>query len=219
MTQRYAIYFAPAPDTALDAFGRDWLGDVPPGGVDTAAWAEVTEAARSYRFHATLKPPFVLARGCTAKELDRALIDFAAGHAAFAARLELRALHGFLALMLAEPSPAMQVLADDCVRDFDGFRAPPEAAELARRRRAKLSPAHERNLERWGYPYVFDAFRFHMTLTRRLNDTERANWEPILRARAASAIEKPVTIDAVTLFMQPEAGHPFRKLRRYPFAG
>lgn len=219
MTQRYAVYFAPAPASALAAFGAAWLGESAPDGIDAAAWAEVTEAARGYCFHATLKPPFVLARGRTAKQLDRALADFAADHAAFEVRLELRALHGFLALMLAEPSSRLQALADDCVRDFDGFRAPPGEAELARRRRARLSPAHEENLSRWGYPYVFDEFRFHMTLTRRLNDAERAQWEPILRTRAASAIEGPVAIDAVTLFMQPDTGQPFRELRRYAFAG
>ena len=219
MTQRYAVYFAPAPSTALEMFGDEWLGEAAPGGVDADAWTEITEAARGYRFHATLKPPFVLAKGRTAKQLDRALIDFTAGRETFDVQLELRALHGFLALMLAEPSPAMQALAADCVRDFDGFRAPPTEAELARRRRAKLSPAHERNLERWGYPYVFDEFRFHMTLTRRLNDDERATWEPVLRQRAAAVVGSTIAVDAVTLFMQPDTGQPFRKLRRYAFSG
>lgn len=217
MPQRYAIYFAPAPDTPLDAFGTSWLGESAPDGVDTAAWAEITEAARGYRFHATLKPPFVLAKGTTAKQLDRALVEFAAGRDAFEERLELRVLHGFQALMLAAPSAAMRALADACVADFDRFRAPPTEAELARRRRARLEPAHEAYLARWGYPYVFDAFRFHMTLTRRLNEAERAIWEPALRARAASAIEKPVAIDAVTLFMQRDTGQPFQVVRRYPF--
>lgn len=217
MPQRYAVYFAPAPGSALAAFGDGWLGETPPDGVEHAAWAQVTEAARGYRFHATLKPPFVLASGRTAVELDRALAAFAAGRGAFDVRLELRALHGFLALMLAEPSPRMQALADACVTEFDRFRAPPSEAELARRRRARLSPAHEANLERWGYPYVFDQFRFHMTLTRRLNEAERALWWPVLQARATSAIEEPVAIDAVTLFMQRDAGQPFQAVRRYPF--
>jgi putative phosphonate metabolism protein len=215
--QRYAVYFAPAPGSALAAFGDDWLGETAPEGVDAAAWAELTGAARGYCFHATLKPPFVLAKGRTAVELDRALSAFAAEQEAFTVRLELKALYGFLALMLAEPSAQMQGLADACVVEFDRFRAPPTEAELARRRRARLSPAHEANLDRWGYPYVFDAFRFHMTLTRRLNDAERAQWEPVLRARAASAIEEPVAIDAVTLFMQRESGQPFQVVRRYPF--
>ena len=219
MPQRYALYFAPAPGTPLAAFGESWLGDAPPAGIEPEPWAEITEAARGYRFHATLKAPFVLADGTTAKQLDRELADFAAGRHAFLETLELHELHGFLALMLAAPSANMRALADACVTAFDHFRAPPSEAELARRRRAKLSPAHEANLGRWGYPYVFDAFRFHMTLTRRLSDRERDTWRPILQSRVVSAIEKPVAIDAVTLFMQRESGQPFQVVRRYPFAG
>ena len=48
------------------------------------------------------------------------------------------------------------------------FARPPGAAELERRRKAGLSAAQEKMLLRWGYPYVLDEFRFHLTLTGRL---------------------------------------------------
>ena len=67
-----------------------------------------------------------------------------------------------------EPSAALQALADACVEQLDRFRAPPSDAELARRRRASLTPRQDAMLVRWGYPYVFDTWFFHMTLTRRL---------------------------------------------------
>ena len=65
----------------------------------------------------------------------------------------------------ADVAPALQALADACVEGVDRHRAPPDEAELARRRGAGLSPEREANLRRWGYPDVFETWRFHMTLT------------------------------------------------------
>ncbi len=45
--------------------------------------------------------------------------------------------------------------------------------ELQRRRAANLTPRQEFLLMHWGYPYVLDEFRFHMTLTRRLPDEKQ----------------------------------------------
>jgi hypothetical protein len=80
--------------------------------------------------------------------------------------------------------------ADDLVRKcttiFDGFRAPMSAQERARRldkltRRYSCltgpqtsSQSEMNNLDRWGYPYLFQDFRFHMTLTGQLPIARRA---------------------------------------------
>ena len=70
---RYAIYYAPAPDSDLDRFGAQLLGydafsgeDLPfPDGILQAApdWHELTRDPRKYGFHATLKAPLSLAPG------------------------------------------------------------------------------------------------------------------------------------------------------------
>ena len=69
-------------------------------------------------------------------------------------------------------------------------------------------------MERWGYPYVFEAFRFHMTLTGRLAADERETW----RARLAEAYGDAdgLVVDALTLLRQ-DGTAPFRVVSRIPF--
>src|SRR5262249_23493027 len=83
--------------------------------------------------------------------------------------LKLAALGTFLALRPADPSQALDSLASECVVWFERFRAPLTEAEVSRRRLGSLSPAQDEFLVRWGYPFVFGEFRFHMTLTRSLD--------------------------------------------------
>src|SRR5215468_10868409 len=62
---RYAIYFAPAPESSLWRFGSATIGynaasgrDIPatpPVGYEHAVWDRLTEEPRRYGFHATLK--------------------------------------------------------------------------------------------------------------------------------------------------------------------
>ena len=184
MTARYAIYYAPHPDSELWRFGTRWLGRDPirdtelvqprlPG-IDQSRIRQVTESPRHYGFHATLKAPFALAEGTTRGELAAALEGFAARAAGFEmGPLQLNDINGFLALTLARDEPALQELADYCVREFDRFRAPPTQSELERRGLDSLTERQRDNLERWGYPYIFDEFRFHMTLSCRLHTPER----------------------------------------------
>jgi len=229
-TRRYAIYFAPPTDSALWAFGNDWLGrDAATGdvrqrpeisGFDAARLGAITRTAAGYGFHTTLKPPFALADGGTPEDLDAAAGAFAAARSAFdAPALELGSLDGFVALRLSAPSQALNRLAADGVSEFDAFRAPASAAELANRRRNGLTPAQERLLVEWGYPYVFEEWRFHMTLSCRLSDGERQSLMAALAPLTASHCVAPLTVDAICLFVQEDRSAPFRMLARYPFAG
>ena len=227
MTARYAIYFSPGPDTPLARFGAAWLGggdttadaiEQPPvDGFARSRIAEITESARHYGFHATLKPPFVLAEGRTGAELDWRLGAFAQGHAPIAGlELVVGTLDGFIALLLTADSTELRNLAAACVRDFDDFRRPPPAEELMRRRQAPLGALEDALLLRWGYPYVMEAFRFHMTLTSRLPQDERDRILPLLGRMFGPVAETCCTIDAVSLFYQGGSDRPFRLLRRYP---
>ena len=225
MNRRYAIYAAPARGSALGKWGAAWLGRdaetgaaVPPpalSGWTAEAVARVTEFPRHYGLHATLKPPFRLAAGETEAGLSEALARFAEGRAPPPpARLRLASLAGFLALVPDDDAAPLCRLADDCVEHLDRFRAPPSAEELARRREARLSAREEAHLERWGYPYVFDTFRFHITLSGSLPEAQRRRLAASLAPLLAPVLAEPLRIPDLALFVS-EAGGAFRLVRRF----
>ena len=218
VTIRYALYFAPDDATALAAFARRWFRGPPL--LDPAVQDRITATARRYGFHATLKAPFYLAEGQSEESLRETLAAFAASRACPAtAPLALRTLDGFLALAPTRPLPEVNALAQACVEHFEGFRAPLDEGDLARRRAPGLTARQEDNLLRWGYPYVAEDFRFHMTLTARLNDDDRAAVEAALAPLTAPLCREPLDLDAVSLFRQDEPEAPFTRIARYPLAG
>lgn len=223
--RRHAIYFAPARGSALARFGAAWLGWDPEAGTEPARepvppLAErrpvLTAAPRRYGFHATLKPPFALAPGCGLDGLDAAAERLAARHRAFAlSRLGVAEVGRFIALVPAAPPSALGALADACVTELDGFRAPAGEVELARRRAAGLDPVEAAHLSRWGYPYVLDRFTFHMTLTGPLDAPERAAVRAALAAALAPVLAAPVAVDGICRFSEAADGR-FRLIRRFP---
>lgn len=225
---RCAIYFAPPRAHPLWRVGCALLGRDPETGetlpqprlhgVAPERFAAITDEARRYGWHATLKPPFALADGTDVALLEQALARFAAARAPFPMPpLRLANLKGFLAVVPQAPAPALRSLADDCVSGFDAFRRPPSEEELGRRRRAGLDAVEEANLTAWGYPYVMDRFHFHMTLTMRLAEEESATVAAALTPLLADAVATPLTADAVSLYAEASPGAPFRLLRRYAF--
>jgi len=224
---RYALYAIPRPETVLAQFGASWLGwDVESAcaiestrgmGLPPALHAAVTAEPRRYGFHGTLKPPFALGDGASEAVLVEAVEHFARERQPLSPLLlSLRALGGFLALTPREPSPGLYELAAECVSSLDRFRAPPEAAELARRRRVGLSSGQEAMLARWGYPYVMDEFRYHMTLTGTLGRPIRARVGEALLAPLEAVLSEPLAIDDLVLCVEPQPLEGFRVLRRVP---
>ncbi|MGY9057261.1 MAG: DUF1045 domain-containing protein [Alphaproteobacteria bacterium] len=228
---RYAIYFAPAQDTPLWLFGIGWLGRdpisgrlLPPTEVPGLAEKQVvsaTESPRHYGFHATLKPPFHLADGVGVVEVQAAAHQFAAARKPFdAPPVTLQRIGRFQAFALTAPSAEMDSLAADSIMHFDRFRAPPSEAELAKRRGRGLSERQERYLQQWGYPYVMEEFRFHMTMLgsnhdEAVHDAVTAYLNP----KAAIFAEQPLRVDAVCLYRQETPEAPFRMVERFPFTG
>jgi len=212
---RVAVYYAPRPDDALFAAGATWLGRDPessapapqPGIPDIV---EVTGEPRLYGFHATLKPPMRLAEGRQWFDVLTAARELAERTAAFdLPRLSVQDVHGFLALRETIPCAPLQALADACVEQLDPLRAPPSDAELARRRRANLTAEQDAMLTRWGYPYVFGSWFFHMTLTRRLTAVEKARLQPEADAWFAHAVSVPRRVEDICLFTQAAPDAPF----------
>jgi len=224
MSVRYAIYAVTPAEQPLWRLASTWLGrDTESGAEGTPVlprwlaaerWREITADARHYGFHGTLKPPMALAGGRTQEGLDAALALFASEQPALPPlMLQVATLAGFLALVPRDPAPALVKLAGLAVERFDRFRAPATPAEVAKRRQVPLSTRQEEYLARWGYPYVFDEYRFHMTLTSRLPDAERVRVSSYLTDLLAPALFQPVQL-SVALFAQDSREAPFHRVRR-----
>lgn len=218
---RYAIYFAAGADSALSRFGAELLGydaytgnemPFPREALQVAPdWRDVSADPRKYGFHATLKAPMALPPGRTEADLTAACAVFAGKARPLPViRPVVDAISGFIAVIPAEPVDALQQLAADCVRDFESFRAALSAEDRARRRPEKLSERQRDYLDRWGYPYVMGEFRFHMTLTGRLDAERRGPILEMLRARFATLKLDTIEIDRIALFRQDEARARFR---------
>lgn len=218
---RYAIYFAAGADHALSRFGAELLGydaytgdevSFPQDALHVAPdWRDITADPSKYSFHGTLKAPMALAPGRTEAELKAACATFAEKARPLPViQPVVDAISGFLAVIPAEPVGALQQLAADCVRDFDSFRLPLTAEDRARRKPEKLTERQRDYLDRWGYPYVMEEFRFHMTLTGRLDAERRGPILEMLRGRLATLDLETLTIDRIALFRQEDAASRFR---------
>ena len=212
MKPRYAVYFVPAAQSALYRFGSALLGydcytgkeidfpDVLP--LSPPAWRELTQEPRRYGFHATLKAPFRLADGADETGLVEAFHTFCRSEAAAAFTPVVAVIERFIAIVPSGSEPAVDRLAVACVTAFDRFRAPLEAHDRERRLTPGLSERQAQNLERWGYPYVFEDFRLHLTLTGRLPTQRQAIVLPFLRESFAALSCAVVRIDRIALLRQ-----------------
>ncbi|WP_299701775.1 DUF1045 domain-containing protein [uncultured Tateyamaria sp.] len=226
MFKRYAIYYTPEPGTPLADFGARWLGWDSAGGVACAHpdigdldVAAVTETPRKYGFHGTIKPPFRLSEGQTADALKAALAVLCSDATAVSLDgLALARLGRFLALVPSGDASSLGVLAARAVQELDVFRAPPTDTELAKRRGANLSAAQDAYLVRWGYPYVLDQFRFHLTLSGKLDKPTITRVETALAPALAEFELSPYRIDGLTLLGEDENGL-FHQIRRYALTG
>ncbi|WP_024587160.1 DUF1045 domain-containing protein [Aliihoeflea sp. 2WW] len=211
---RYAIYFTPGEADPLTRAAERWIGrsafsDAVPAPLD-ADLAFHTASARRYGFHATLKAPFRLTEGRSEAELVDAFDRWTAARAPFVGpRLVIGQIDGFFALVPESRSADLDTLARDLTIDFDAFRAPAGEAEIARRNPESLTTRQVRHLHEWGYPYVMEDFRFHMTLTGRVGGEEAAQLRRRLEAHFGALLDAPVAFASLALFVEPEPGAPF----------
>lgn len=227
---RYALYFTPPRHDALTDLAARWLGRdaftsetfalAEAGPFDAEDHARLTADPRRYGFHATLKAPFELAASVTEDDLLETVADFAGRTAAFAIpELVLGQLGHFFALIPGSIHPPLQDFAAKVVRSFEPFRAALSEADIARRKPEGLSEAERANLMRWGYPYVMDEFRFHMTLTGAVGREHQPVVRDLLTERFADHTGKPLDIGGIAVFVERERGGPFTVHTILPLAG
>jgi putative phosphonate metabolism protein len=225
---RFALYYAPPRESAWWQAGCAWLGRDPETGASLAPpqpaglaqpLDALTVAPRRYGWHGTLVPPFRLAAGVTPEALYAAAQQWALRQARFEAAVVAATLGRFVALRPADEAgeTALRELAANALRALGALRAPQTPAELAKRLDAPLTPRQRAYVEEWGYPYVFEEFRFHMTLSDSLNDAQTCaqlvdTWNTQMHDTGA------LPVQGAALFVEPLPGAPFALWRRLPFA-
>ncbi len=214
---RYAVYAVPGADEA-DPSAAVRLRQAAHAWYAREDVRDLTVNARRYGFHATLKAPFRLAEGRTEAELRQAADEFAASRRPVAIPgPQVAAIDGFRALLPDGEASDLDSLAADAVRRFEEFRAPLGVAEIRRRHPEQLNQRQRNLLERWGYPYVLEEFRFHLTLTDNI-PTERApEIDAALGEHFADVAGIDVPVTAIVISIEQEPGAAFRLLSVHPF--
>ena len=223
---RYAIYYLPDENSRLAQFGARWFGyDCHSGRTcDRASFglgalaAQAVETPAKYGFHATLVAPFHLLPSVAIEDVIGRMRAVAASvRPPEPARLSMRELGRFVALRPDDDLPLRQ-LSVSCLVACNPLRASLSNAERERRLRSPFSEYQRILLETYGYPYVMDEFRFHMTLTGRLSDEERVRIQSALAGELAPILAEPVKIHALSLLEQATPDVPFRFYSRVELA-
>ena len=229
---RYALYFAPEPGSPWAEAGNCWLGRDAERGVDLGQdqvpgmprvlLSQLTSGARRYGFHATLKAPFHLAPGFFEANLEAMAAAFCQAQRRITVpALKVKPLDHFLALRPEGAEDEIGALAMRCVSYFDLLRAAPADNELATRRRRSLSQRQEALLQRWGYPYTEEEYRFHLTVSDDLREVGEDAGYTLRRAAeehfAPVAAQAPFVIDRLCIFRETGPGAPFAVWRSFPF--
>ncbi|MFN9727305.1 DUF1045 domain-containing protein [Acidovorax sp.] len=221
---RYAVYYAPSPGTLGWLAGSHWLGrcaaqlqalpQLDIHGVAPADLKRLTAAPRRYGWHGTLKAPFALAPGVSWMDLHQAVQALASGLQSFTLPpMQVERMDDFLALV-PMPSHAanaqVQAAAAACVTQLQPLAAPLGSAELARRRAAGLTPRQDELLTLWGYPFVLEEFRFHMSITGDLRQVDTRTADLVLDAAQQFFSDLPaLRFNSLAIFAEPAPGADF----------
>ena len=230
MHHRYAIYYCPGPQSPWWTRGSQWLGrcaltqrDMQVPAVEhlsEEAFRELTKDPRRYGWHATLKAPFTLAAGLSRSDLIDAVCNLASAHKSFdLPAMEVRRMGHFLALAPAKESAALDAIARACVTSLQPLAAALTDAELARRRKSRLTAQEDALLVQWGYPYVLDAFRFHCSLTGDLKDISDGQRQVLIDAATQWFCDLPAPrFDSLAVVAEPSPGADFVVLEHLELA-
>ena len=207
---RYAIYYAPPEGDYLSEFTASWFGWNPHRGTKVSYLklndlnfeiSAITKNPRRYGFHGTLKAPFFLIRSRTVKELKLAILKLSLSVQKVEIKsMILQNLNGFVVITPAMENKAIGRLAKKCVEELDLFREPEPIKKMQMRRSKGLSKSEERLLQKWGYPYVLENFKFHLTMSGKLKPEASQNVIDVLTSELQPVLKKPLLINQICLF-------------------
>ena len=214
---RYAIYFCPASDTALGRLGHDWLAASPHApelpGISTERRNALLLKVRRYGWHATIRAPFTLAAEVAYADVRRAVSSVAHACAPFELPLHIHRLAGFPALRPRDDGAAPKQLAATCLKALLPMCAP-LSNEVLERRRVGLDADEVSLLQGYGYPYVLDRYRFHLTLSAPATESEENAMREWLEPRVAEL--PPTRVDALSICREATPGGAFELVERIP---
>ena len=225
---RYAIYYTPPAKDYLTRFAATWFGWDAYLGVTvahpvfcnlTCDIKEITSTPSKYGLHGTLKPPFSLAPNRSVDELCSSIFKIAKSVKKFEIpSIDLTILGGFIAIVPTVKSNTMHSLAKKCVKDLDGFRVTESIENLKKRRAVGLTSSEENNLLKWGYPYVLDDFRFHLTLTSKLLPDVSSNVFSVLSSELQTVLTAPLLIGKISLVGEHNMHGKFEVIEEFSLA-
>jgi len=218
--RRVAIYHVPSG--AFHSAGSSWLGwdnragralDQPMGSVGK------TIKPQKYGFHATIKAPFRLNDGCHIDTLITATQSLCASLSAVdIGTLRLKRIGGFLAIVPQSSSEELLHMAQTLVTKLDTLRSPLTQDDIARRRKSRLSARQDALMLDWGYPYVLEQFKYHMTLTDLLSAQALVASETDAAQHFAKFLTTPYSIHSVSLCAEDHDGR-FHVLKTFDLSG
>jgi hypothetical protein len=224
---RLAVYYLPPARSALWRAGTAALGyscrlgaavgrpggGAPPRPAGDGSAPRLRSRAALYGFHATMAAPFRAAAG--GRGIDRGLeAILASARPVRMPRMRLVLMRdSFPALVPEGAAEGLGALERALV---EGLRPCAEAPdEECIRRRGHLTARQRAYAEAWGYPYVLEEFRFHMSLG---DFPDRRFLEELSAAFTPEALA-PFVMDTLCLCAQPSPSAPFRLIREIPLGG
>lgn len=133
--------------------------------------------------------------------------------------LQVARLGSFVAIVPRQAPAALGALAFACVERFEDMRSPLNAGEIARRRPERLTERQRAYLDRFGYPYVAEDFRFHMTLTGALPAGASDPVDALRRLFAPVIDASPTLLDGISLCRQDTPDSRFKIVARVALQG
>lgn len=178
---------------------------------------KITEAPRKYGLHATIKAPFRLANNVTVLELEQQFKILCGSIKPIVFNLKLSELSGFFALTPTVKNTELRKLHSKVVRELDYFRAQPTKEEIIKRRENQLTSEQDQNLIKWGYPYIFEDFYFHITLTGKIPEDFRNKVKGKIENFFQPVLQQKINLSELALVGEAKDGN-FYVIRQMPLA-
>ena len=230
--KRVAIYFLPKKNSSLENFGKNLLGRdinkkkkisltrrqkyfINRGFTYFDELKDYFEQPAKYGFHATLKAPFRLKRNVKTKNFYDVISHIAAQHSRFKIKgLKIVYSKKFTFITSRKPNKLLINLENDLVKHLDTFRAELNKTEIKKRIPDSLTFKQNKYLKEWGYPFVFDQFKFHMTLmnqnNNKLSNKQKLELEKLIYKISNNVIE----FNEISLLGENKNGH-FEEIKRF----